>query len=553
MINNFEDIQTVEQPRNLRTNLYRHQLASIYNMEKLEQTNLINKEDGSYKETNIGILGDLTGYGKTISIIGLLVRDKMEWDIDEPYVFKTVSSMAGGRIKTYNIKKYDKINTNLILVSPSIIHQWKEELSKTDLSVYIINTHKTAETISPEEYDVILITPSFFNKYITFNKDICWKRFIFDEPGHIRVSAMKPIIAGFYWFITATPYAIYTQHKNCKGSFMRDIMCNNYWYDFETIFEDIIIKNDPEFVKLSFEMPPTYHNYHECHQPLLNVITGFVSPTIHNMIEAGNIEGAILALGGEKTGNVVELVKQKKLEELEEISSKIRIYKIRNNMEKIVEWEDRKVKVSKQLEEIDIRFENLLKENCSICSSELTLPVLEPKCQNLFCGECLLTWLKRKMSCPLCRCEVNPKDLVYVSSSTDKKIENKEVKKLLNKSETILKIIKSNKNGKFLIFSCYDESFSSVRVLLNENKIINADIKGGITTRENNLEKYKNGDIQVIFLNASYNGSGLNLQETTDIILYHNMTPNNLNQILGRANRIGRKIPLNVHHLKVET
>ena len=86
----------------------------------------------------------------------------------------------------------------------------------------------------------------------------------------------------------------------------------------------------------------------------------------------------------------------------------------------------------------------------------------------------------------------------------------------------------------------------------NENKISNAHIKGSIKTREINLERYRNGNIQVIFLNASYNGSGLNLQETTDIILFHEMPTNNLSQILGRANRIGRKIPLNVHHLKIQ-
>ena len=44
------------------------------------------------------------------------------------------------------------------------------------------------------------------------------------------------------------------------------------------------------------------------------------------MIEAENIEDAITALGGKKTKNIVELIKKKKLEELEEIQTKIAIY-----------------------------------------------------------------------------------------------------------------------------------------------------------------------------------------------------------------------------------
>jgi len=50
-------------------------------------------------------------------------------------------------------------------------------------------------------------------------------------------------------------------------------------------------------------------------------------------------------------------------------------------------------------------------------------------------------------------------------------------------------------------------------------------------------------------LNAQYNGSGLNLQETTDIILYHKFNKFSEEQIIGRANRMGRNDVLYVHQL----
>ena len=56
----------------------------------------------------------------------------------------------------------------------------------------------------------------------------------------------------------------------------------------------------------------------------------------------------------------------------------------------------------------------------------------------------------------------------------------------------------------------------------------------------------------MIFLNSNCNGAGINLQEATDIILYHKMTETTQNQIIGRANRIGRLECLNVHHLQVD-
>jgi len=63
---------------------------------------------------------------------------------------------------------------------------------------------------------------------------------------------------------------------------------------------------------------------------------------------------------------------------------------------------------------------------------------------------------------------------------------------------------------------------------------------------------FKDGKLKVIFLNSSFDGAGLNLQEATDIILYHDMPPHTQSQIIGRANRIGRQLPLHVHHLSIK-
>ena len=49
-----------------------------------------------------------------------------------------------------------------------------------------------------------------------------------------------------------------------------------------------------------------------------------------------------------------------------------------------------------------------------------------------------------------------------------------------------------------------------------------------------------------------YDGAGLNLQETTDIILFHDLSIEREQQVLGRALRLGRKNPLVVHRLKIK-
>ena len=63
------------------------------------------------------------------------------------------------------------------------------------------------------------------------------------------------------------------------------------------------------------------------------------------------------------------------------------------------------------------------------------------------------------------------------------------------------------------------------------------------------LNYFKEGKIKVLFLNSNNNGAGINLQEATDIIMYHGIDKQHRQQIIGRANRIGRICDLTVHNL----
>lgn len=550
---NFESIQTIQQPKDIRKNLFQHQLSLVYQMEKLEREQLVETEYYK-KETNIGINSEMTGYGKTLSMIALLVRNKMDWKVDEPYVFETVNSESGGRIKVRNVSTYEKLPTNLILVSQSIIKQWENELESCDLNVGVVTTSKKADNIKAEDFDVILIIPTMLNKLLSRYQNYAWKRFIFDEPGHVKVSSMKRVTAGFYWFVTATPNSIYLQYRSCRNSFMNEIFKGNYW-DIEHQFHGMIIKNPIEYVKQSFTMPQTSHKYYDCFQQLYNTVKDFASSNILDMIAGGNIAGAIETLGGNKTDNIVELIKRKKYEELEEINAKINIYSIRGDAERKKEWEGRRDSINKQIQDIENKFKDALGGNCSICFDVIKSPVLEPKCQNIFCGACLLTWLRSKASCPLCRQAVDSKELVYIckdgdieSKKSSKKKEEK--KKNLTKQETIVDIISNKKAGKFIIFSAWDQTWGLITDLLVENDISFTEIKGRPETRDRNIQMFKDGKIQVVFLNTQNNASGVNLQEATDIVLYHEMGELTMQQVMGRALRLGREIPLTVHHLQ---
>jgi len=552
-MSNYRNIKMVAQPHGLKINLFPHQLASIYKMENLEETKMIETEN-YIKHTKMGVNSDLTGFGKTLAIIGLIIRDKMEWDLEFPHTFESVVSDSRGLVKTYITKRFDKLNPNLILVSQSIIGQWENELKKSNLKFTSIISTKDVEKLSVEDMenvDVILVSPSFYNKIAVIYSKFAWKRFIFDEPGNLRIANMQPVQAGFYWFITATPLSIYNNHKNCKGSFMRDLFYfNNFNNDNEIFLRDITIQNEEEFVRESFEMPATEFLQHFCHQPIMNVISHFVSETVKTMIDAGNIEGAIITLGGSKTSNLVELIKTNKQTELALVNEKIATC----DDGRIQLYIEKKELLLRQISSIDERFQNMLSEDCLICCERFENPVLEPNCQNLFCGECLLKWLQQKNSCPTCRCRVNPCDLIYVETNEGavEESEHKYTKEIrMTKVQKVIEIITNKKDGKFLVFSEYDNTFYPMCDALREHKISFIEMKGSSKNREKHIDLFKSGKIPVLFLNSNFNGAGLNLTESTDIILCHRMSDSQKTQIIGRANRIGRTQKLTVHQLLV--
>ena len=92
----FSDIPMIEQPEEIKISLYPHQLASIYEMEKREKEQRV-IDNNVIIDMNISIQADKMGYGKTMSLVTLIYRDRMEWDLDVPFCKRNIMSFGGKR------------------------------------------------------------------------------------------------------------------------------------------------------------------------------------------------------------------------------------------------------------------------------------------------------------------------------------------------------------------------------------------------------------------------------------------------------------------------
>jgi SNF2 family DNA or RNA helicase len=513
------------QPSLINIPLFIHQLKSIEDMENLEKekevtitwSSQFNLKMSNYLRTSIGSFSDFPGHGKSLSMLGLIAKTLCD-PCSDGFLLQKIEAFK--YVTNIKVEIIHQSKCSLILVNISLISQWIFELNRTLLRYKAIYNRSDIENIEIDEYDVIVVTNNVYNSFAALYKRKSWKRFVIDEPSSLKIPNMEPSNALFFWLITATPFELYLKRRT---GFLNDLLPDDV-----NIFKYLIVKNDDEFVKHSYEMPHTRHLRYKCSGNISKIFEGLVSDNIMEMIDAGNIEGVFIAFGIKRNSNLFESFKMKKMKRLEALKNEKQTKKI---IEKI-QFVESHIKV------FDQRMIKYISENS--CCLKTTNSIFSC-CQKLGCSSCF------GPICPLCKnsdvCLVN---LNYNIPSSDMIREN--VKE--NKINTILDIIGDSLGKKILVFSNHNESFTILKRFLDEKSLKYLELRGTKEKRDTTIDQYKTGNINILLLNMISSGAGLNLHETTDIIMYHALPEFQRIQVIGRANRIGRVIELNVHYME---
>jgi len=600
-----ENSNKITQSQSLSIQLKEHQLTSVFAMDELERTGCVNRkinsmihkyriyEEDMYRyfnrnnnkglrdieyiiETNFGILADVVGSGKTYIILGLLNHNLVPLERD-----KIISSGIFSTLKYKVIERPFK--TNLIIVPHNLVTQWRQAFSYSKLKTFVIakksdvsflvypeNIFKNGdkpptpidteiadndeyvynELNTIEYYDVIICSSTMVDDYITRFSDINYSRIIIDEVCSISLPQDLNLNANFVWFITATPSGI----ENIRRYYIRDLVSCGRMHKF--IFNNIIVKNDDDYVGRSMSLPALNQILIRCFTPKqLEIVREFIPQEVMDMLNAGNMKEAVIKLNCnvDTNENILQVITNKiatsiynKKAELT-YQETIRPRDIDAHNEQINRIKDKIKSLETKLESITTRVKEFNKDNCPICCEEFAsiTPGILPCCNQLYCIPCL-TQIKGK--CPTCRTLFQMKDVHVIMDKSAAKKEQNTVNEI-TKIDAVIKIINDKPNGRFLLFSNYDQTFQGLIDKLIENKIKYSKVMGSGAVVNKTIERFKNGEVKVLMLNASNYGSGLNLQMATDVIIYHQLSLELETQVIGRAQRIGRILPLNVYYL----
>ena len=571
------------QPVHCLIPLKEHQLTLLHKVKQLELGN-IDIGDNRFMETSIGVIGDKVGAGKSYVILALIMSTP-EFRLKNEFV--TYSSYGNDSINIRKTSKKSKIAGNVIVIPHNISNQWVNyiesliDMKKSKLKWELFNRAKQLDKITKEsirELDIILVTSTQYRDFTEHPvvQTQKFSRIFYDEADNIKLPSCNVVRTCFTWFVTASidnllhpnGQVVFSEAtrryiEKVKGLRGTSGYIRNTWSSLakqcygansSMISHYIIAKNKDLFVENSLELPTINYTNVICRTSIvINILHKFVGENVMKALHGDDYKRAIEYISGNHKStedNIINVLIAKLNHQLHNIIAKIDyVSRLHYDVEatkatELATLEKEKESTESKITEITRRVKEA--EFCPICFDDFKNKTILNCCQNAFCFKCLSIWLVKNCNCPLCK-KKTTMDNIYVVSDENEASTSAPV--LLSKVEQTINIIQKNPQGRYLILSEYDETLNNICTKFEEAKITCSFLKGSQSTVENIISGYKVNHVQALLINPSFYGSGMNLEMTTDIIMYHKLELEMEKQIIGRAQRLGRTAPLNVWYL----
>ncbi len=568
------------------------------------------EEHGGTLYSHYGILGDRVGAGKSLialALVGFPTPASHSVDYTWRNFSGTYMDNYVGFLRTRpDPPTYRHIPLSLFVIPHALMGQWEAYVAQdTHLKVFFVRKRKDAtechlETLVEQGYQAIVVSATMWRDFDTTHtvRTIIWTRIFIDEADSIMfpVSTHDILNARFIWLISAswmnlifsqgsymnlettmappdtvTPYIksrmrrFMNQHCFNIGGVRSPIIrriCGNVGiaaYNVSCIspvlFQStrLLIHNSEEFIRTSFEAPDIQHIQILCLTPPdIQVLRSIVSDDMMERLHAGDTGGVLEMLGMQSRteSEIIGAVNETLEKELVQLR---RTYEFKKTLEyasdtakaKVLQgYEERIARLASRISAIEERIRNPRDQSCPICFDEVSAPAITPCCRNVFCFACICDVMRRTHVCPLCRSIIQSIQSMQVIGGT-----TVEPPRIRTKQEEFRHFLQENPTARVLTFSSYDATFGGLSSLLEADGVPHATLAGSQARIAKLLKQFGEGKYRVLFLNAKNMGAGLNIAAATHVVLYHRMSVEMKNQIIGRAIRMGRTEPLQVLHL----
>lgn len=535
-------------------------------------------------KTSIGVIADRVGSGKSYVVLSL-IKESIIVGKDN-----TIVKSCGSNNIVYSFKDNRQVvKTNLLVIPHNLCTQWDKYINTFgSIKHKMINKQRIIDDIVNESiditsYDLVVVTSTFFNRVCRMinDKNVKMQRVIFDEVDNLNIPGCCHVNANFYWFVTASyGNLLYPRgHSRYDPSIGRHMWCatglrnsglvKNIFMDLfsqipREFIKPLIIKNSDAYIENSITLPAIMSNIIRCKTPhSINILHGIVDKNIIDSLNAGDVERAISYINPNNKNteeNIVSML-------IEKYNKQLTNYNLRLTMtnDYVYDTDEEKAaeiaSITKKIDEINSKISMItsrIHDNdvCSICYDEIENKTITKCCQNPFCFKCIHIWLSKRAVCPLCKDRMTGTDMYVISENAgpskiieEEMIDENEFSEKWEKAKNFEILIKKKKGAKMLVFSNYESTFTNIIPVLQRNGVRYDFIKGNGAQINAIVNRYMGNQLDVLLVNARYYATGMNLENTSDIVMFHKFETQMEQQVIGRAHRFGRTEPLNVHYL----
>jgi hypothetical protein len=476
------------------------------------------------KQGSVGIIGDLPGSGKSFVVLSMVLLDPESTNI--LVVPQNIHTQWAKAISSFcNIRWSSYINYNEV----SSIYFDKRSLYKNQL---------------------VLTTPLYFDIIVAALDDRKVSRVFIDEIDSVDFMIRNKPNA-FLWLVSASfdKKSLTKLGINLDAAGITQITC----------------RCNEAFVRASFPLPEPETTTIVCKNVYIDhILHGMVTDQEYAAINALDFSSMKKRFNTKTAVNEKEALEYLVKDLYDTISHSTKsLEDLKKSIELCTTKRERDVLMSqkKDLDEALEKAEHKLScikeriiENsmCLICYDDVVVKSITSCCKNTYCIKCITMWLDMKHKCPYCRSVDFEIITIGEGESGPEKVSEKPQEKIEEKTkiDTLKELFENKLGSKVIIFSDYRKIFMQVADMLDGIGVAHVELDGGnISAIDRDIAAYKEGGSRVLMTNSSLYGCGMNLENTTDIVLMHRTQDKMYEQVVGRAQRPGRAGPLRIWRL----
>jgi SNF2 family DNA or RNA helicase len=535
-------------PNTFKTPLYPHQLSLLKGMhmhrEKMVRGFLVDNEAINGK---LGILGDPSGTGKTLSVLAYLATS-----LREPQITTELAKYSSTYFFSHHIQSIsDKISSNLIIVPQNMFTHWQHQIEQhTELQYLALETKRQikGDELKSKIKDAmfVLTTDKAYRALQIYcsQNNIIWNNVFIDEATTIYINSRNDLLEfQFMWLITNHWYPLILSspsinksslflirnsvkiHPELEGWLM-DNITERYEQTLTShfFFKDImpfshphrgllVVRNSYDSIRSSINIPNYIHQIVEC----------CPSITLYSLLSYFLSKGREISIRSERIPYLFQALKIDHKEQLEYLS---------------LHPENRHSLIKDKIQE----------NECIICFDKCEYPTIVDCCYRVYCGKCILRSTLLTNRCPTCR-EPLPVDNMTCMFS----LERENIPIMKPKLNWCLAFLEENKGGNHIIYCEFDNIYYQMFEDIERLGIKAERLESTLSLQRKTIKNFKNGITTILFVSNVEMIRGMSLSNTTHIIFYQKQPAYEQKEILiSSAQQIGRKTPLTLVYLNSE-